>query len=257
MKRDYTLAAVTKVLDILEFLGQQNRALGLRELSDVLHIPQATMFRYLVSLEGRDYVIKNPESGAYTLGWKVLELSNLALGRLSVNEVALPYMRELVDRFQETVNLGVVEKNEVVYVEILESPQAFKTAARVGGRDCPHSTSVGKAMLAFLPGKEVQRIVDATGLPKRTDKTITALPRLKAELAAVRQRGYAVDNEETEAGACCVGAPIFDHRGSVIAAISISVPAFRFSKGECEDAGVMLVETASQISRKIGYLNQR
>jgi DNA-binding IclR family transcriptional regulator len=256
LKRDYTLAAVSKVLDILEFLGRQNRALGLRELSELLNIPKATLFRYLVTLEGRGYVIKSPESGAYTLGWKILELSNLALGRLTVHEVALPFMRELLDRFQETVNLGVLEENAVVYVEILESLQAFRTAARVGGRDYPHATSIGKAMLAFLSEKEVERIADATGLRKRTEKTISSLSRLKAELAVVRQRGYAVDNEETEIGACCVGAPIFDHRGEVIAALSISGAAFRFSTEKCEETAAVLVEVTCQISQKLGYLDQ-
>jgi DNA-binding IclR family transcriptional regulator len=165
-------------------------------------------------------------------------------------------MRELLDRFQETVNLGVLEENAVVYVEILESLKAFRTAARVGGRDLPHATAIGKAMLAFLPEKDVERMAADTGLPKRTENTISALPRLKEELAGVRQRGYAVDFEETEVGACCVGAPIFDHRGEVVAAISISGPAFRFSGGNCEETAAVLVEVTSQISQKLGYMDQ-
>jgi IclR family acetate operon transcriptional repressor len=257
LKQDYRIAAVGKVLDILEFLSQQKQEFGLRELSESLHIPKATVFRYLVTLEGRGYVRKNPENDKYELGLKILELSNRALANVTLHKVASPYMQELLDRFQETVNLGVLEKNEVVYIEILESPRAFKMSSHVGGRDFPHSTSVGKAMLAFLPEETVEQIVHATGLPKRTEKTISSLPRLKEELATVRQRGYAIDDGENEEGARCVGAPIFDRRGNVIAAISISGPAIRSSMEEIEEMGAAVLEATSQISQKIGYSDQR
>ena len=254
LKLDYRIAAVEKALDILEFLSQQRRKPGLRELSQSLNIPKATLFRYLVTLEGRGYVRKNSENDKYGLGLKVLELSNCVLANMTVHEVALPHMQELLDRFRETVNLGVLEDNEVVYIQILESPRSFKMSSHVGGRDFPHATSIGKAMLAFLPEKKVDSIIDTTGLPKRTDKTITSVVQLKEELAMIRQRGYAIDNGENEEGARCVGAPIFDHRGDAIAAISISGPAFRSSNQETEEMGVAVLEVTAQISRKIGYL---
>jgi len=253
VKLDYRVASVDKALDILEFLSRQRRESGLRELSTSLNIPKATLFRYLVTLERRGYVRKNPENDKYGLGFKILELSNCVLGNMTVHEVALPYMQELLDRFKETVNLGVLEDNEVVYIEILESPRSFKMSSQVGGRDFPHATSIGKAMLAFLPEKKVDSIIDVTGLPKRTEKTITLLAQLKEELAMIRQRGYAMDNGENEEGARCVGAPIFDRRGDVIAAISISGPAFRSSGQETQEMGVAVLEVTAQISRKIGY----
>lgn len=257
MKRDYTLTAVSRALDILEFLGQHERGCEARALSESLHIPKSTLFRYLVNLEGRGYVRRNRENGKYGLGLKILELCSRTLTQMTIHEVALPYMRDLLDRFQETVNLGVLEENEVVYVEILESPQAFKMSSHVGGRDFPHATSIGKAMLAFLPEEEVERIVHATGLPRHTEKTITSLSRLKEELTTIRQRGYAIDDQENEEGACCIGAPIFDRRGDVIAAISISGPARRFSTKEIEDMGTALLEATSQISQNIGHLSER
>jgi DNA-binding IclR family transcriptional regulator len=255
LKHDYTLATVSKVLDILEFLAQQNPASGLTGLSESLNMPKSTLFRYLVTLEDRGYVRKNPRNGEYALGLKILELSTWALGHMTVHEVALPYLRALLDQFQETVNLGVLEHNEVVYVEILESPQFFKMAAHVGGRDSVHSTSIGKAILASLREEEVRQIAHTTGLPKHTQKTITSLPQLKEELASIRQHGYAIDSGENEEGACCVGAPIFDHRGDVIAAISISGPDQRFSAGKIEEVGAALVEVTRQVSQEMGYFD--
>jgi IclR family acetate operon transcriptional repressor len=252
-KQDYRIAAVDKTLDILEFLGQQRKRIGLPELSVALGIPKATLFRYMVTLEGRGYVRKGPDDDNYALGYKVLELGSHVLGNLTLHEVALPHMKDLQARFHETVNLGVLDGNEVVYIEILESRRAFKMSSRVGGRDMPHATSLGKAILAFLPEEEVERIAGATGLPRRTANTICSLPQLKQELASTRQRGYAIDDGENEEGARCVGAPIFDRRGNVSAALSVSGPAFRTSAVDIEDLGTALAAAALQISRGLGY----
>jgi len=256
MKRDYTLATVEKTLDILEFLSHHREEHGLQELGKALHIPKATLFRYLVTLERRGYVRRAPTNGRYSLGFKILELSDSALRSSTLHELALPRMKELLDRFQETVNLAVLEENQIVYVQILESPRPFKMVAQVGGRDFLHSTSLGKAMLAFLPEEEVERIVNVIGLPKRTEKTISSLRRLREELAIICQRGYAIDTEENEEGACCVGAPILGRQANVVAALSISGPIHHFSPGLIEEIGATLVELTSQISREMGYLSQ-
>lgn len=252
--RDYRIAAVCRSLDILEYLGEQRRAFGLPELSRALGIPKATLFRYLVTLEGRGYVRRAGDGDRFSLGLKILELSNHLLHAMTLHEVALPHMRQLQRRFRETVNLAVLEGCEIVYVEILESPQTFKMSSHVGGREIPHATSLGKAILAFLPLDEVERIVSQTGFPSRTSKTVCSLSQLQAELENVRHRGYAVDNEENEEGARCVGTPIFDHRGNIAAAISVSGPALRSSAEQIEEMGTALLEVASQISQRIGYV---
>jgi IclR family acetate operon transcriptional repressor len=170
---------------------------------------------------------------------------------MPIHEVALPYLHDLLVRFQETVNLGVLEHNEIVYLEVLESPQAFKMSSHVGARDYPHATSLGKAVLAFLPEKEVERIIRATGMPKRTEKTICSFSRLKEELTLIRRRGYSIDDQENEEGARCVGAPLLDSRGNVMAAISLSGPAPHFSQAVIENIGAALTEITSLISQKM------
>ncbi|MGQ9585394.1 MAG: IclR family transcriptional regulator [Anaerolineae bacterium] len=253
MRDRYRIDAAGKVLDILEFLSEHRGAFGLPELSRSVGIPKPTLFRYMVTLEERGYVTKNSDS-KYTLGLRILQLSNSALGHMTIHEVALPHMRELLERFQETVNLAVLEGHEIVYIEILESPRAFKMSSHVGGREIPHSTSLGKAILAYLPEAQMERIIRTTGLPRYTANTICSLPRFREELAAVRERGYAIDNEENQEGARCVGVPVFDRRGCPIAAISISGPALRFSNKEEEEMGRALLEVSAKISRQIGHV---
>lgn len=252
--RDYRIAAVDKSLDILEFLGRQRREFGLPQMSKMLKIPKATLFRYMSTLEKRGYVRKHPEEETYSLGLKILELSNQVLDKLNLHEVVIPYMRKLQAQSQETVNLAVLEGHEIVYVEILESPRTFKMASHVGGREWLHTTSLGKAILSTLSEEEVDRIIQITGLPPRTPNSITCLTKLKEALAEVRECGYAVDDEENEIGARCVGAPIHDHRGVAIAAISISGPAFRSTPEETRAWGEALLEATCEISRKNGYL---
>lgn len=255
--RNYRIAAVDKSLDILEYLGQERREFGLPDLSRALSIPKATLFRYLVTLEGRGYVRRNRDGDRFSLGLKVLELSNHLLSAMTLHEVALPHMRELQRRFRETVNLAVLEDCEIVYIEILESPQTFKMSSHVGGREIPHATSLGKAMLAFLPHEDVEHIVARTGFPERTNRTISSLPQFQDELEEIRRRGYAVDNEENEEGARCVGVPIFDYRGNVAAAMSISGPALRSSAGQIEEMSSALLEASAQISQSVGSTARR
>jgi DNA-binding IclR family transcriptional regulator len=257
LKQDYRIAAVEKCLDILEFLSRQRREMGLPEMSSALRMPKATLFRYLVTLEQRGYVRKTLASEKYSLGLRILDLSSRALDSLTFHEVALPHMKELLARFQETVNLAVLEGNHIVYVEILESPHTFKMSSRVGSREMPHSTALGKAILAFLPEQEVEHILKNTGLPRYTANTICSLPHLMQELATTRRRGYSIDNGENEEGARCVGAPIFDHRDDAIAAISISGPAVRSSAEEIEEMGAALLEASSHISQRIGHETRR
>jgi IclR family acetate operon transcriptional repressor len=254
VKRDYSIAAVNKVLNILEFLGQQRRAVGLPELSRALGIPKPTMFRYVVTLQERGYVQKSYDGEAYTLGLKILELSTRTLGQATLHEIALPHMRTLLDQFRETVNLGVLEGNQVVYVEILESPQPLKMSSQVGGRDYAHSTALGKSILAYRSAQEVDALTHVTGLPKFTHNTPGSLPELKDGLAQVREQGYAVDDEQNEEGTRCVGAPIFDHEGVAIAAVSISGPSVRIDNAMMEEMGAAVLGVTRQISKKLGHL---
>jgi len=242
-------------MDILESVALQKNGVGLTELSREIGMPKSTLFRYLVTLERRGYVSRDRLTGRYELGLELFQLASMAVARHSVREMVLPLMHSLLDRFSETVNLGIMEGGEVLYLEILESPQAMKMSSRVGSRDYAHATSLGKAMLAFLPEGEVEEVVRVHGLPPRTERTITTLEGLKEELRKVKERGYALDDGENEPTARCVGAPIFNRFGEVAGALSLSGPAHRFSEARIEAMGQALMEATSRISERMRYCN--
>jgi DNA-binding IclR family transcriptional regulator len=256
----YTIHVLAKALDLLDVLSRHG-SLSLTELCQELGQPKSSVFRYLVTLEEHGYVRRSPNTEEFSLGIKLIELGRAVTTQFTVHEAAAPFMRRLQETFRETVNLAILEAGKVVYLEILEGTQSIRMAARPGQRDFAHSTAIGKAILAYSPDSEVEGVIRRYGLPALTNSTLTTVERLKAELAQVRETGYAVDNIENEVGVRCVGAPVFNHEGNVIAGISISGPADRLSGSKIEMIGKELVLSARSISEHLGYdspfLNRR
>jgi DNA-binding IclR family transcriptional regulator len=248
----YTVNVLVKALDLLEVLSHRD-SLSLKELCELLEQPKSSVFRYLVTLEDRGYVRRLLNGDEYTLGLKLIELGRSVTTQFTVHEVAIPFMRGLQETFRETVNLAILEAGKVVYLEILEGTQSIRMAARPGQRDFAHSTAIGKAMLAHSSDSEVEAIINRHGLPALTPATITSIERLRAELAQVNEVGYAVDNVENETGVRCVGAPIFNHLGKAVAAISISGPADRLWGAQVEAIGKAIVAATQSISEQLGY----
>lgn len=251
----YTIHALVKALDLLEVLAQKG-SLTLTELCRELGQPKSSVFRHLATLEMCGYVRHSPDSETYRLGTKLIELGNAVKAQFDVHEEAVPFMRQLQEAFSETVNLAILEEGKVVYLDILEGTQPIRMAARPGRRDFVHSTAIGKVILAHSAETVVDAIIDQHGLPALTPQTITTADELKAALSLVCTQGYAVDNLENEDGVCCVGAPIFNHHGEAIAAISISGPASRFSAARIEALGNELKRAAQSISERLGYRSE-
>jgi DNA-binding IclR family transcriptional regulator len=166
---------------------------------------------------------------------------------------ARPFLIELRDFAQETVHLVVMDQGHVAYVDKVECSKAVRMHSAVGDRALVHCTAVGKAMLAFMPQEDVERILDDHGLPARTPQTITDRGRLREELKKVRRLGYAVDDIENEEGIRCLGAPIFDHQGRPAAALSVSGPAYRLSMERTLELAEGVMETAFMVSQQLGY----
>jgi IclR family acetate operon transcriptional repressor len=194
---------------------------------------------------------------SFVIGASVLWLAARRLEQLELRSVGRPLLAELRDRTGETVHLGVLEAGQVVYVEKLESPGPLRMASMVGRIVPAHSTALGKAMLAYLPREQVERIVERHGLVRRTPNTITDPARLFQELAAIRARGYSIDNVENEEGIRCVGAAIFDHRGRVAGAVSVSGSVASISLERARrELGPLVRETAQRISQAMGWAGQ-
>jgi IclR family acetate operon transcriptional repressor len=218
----YAIRVLDRALDTLEVLRDAGHPLTLQEFSTLLPQAKSSIFRLLSNLERRGYVQRTRDR-KYQLGaaWLRFRASG---GYGALTEVAAPQMRQLLQAFGETVNLGVLRDGEVFYLEILQSPHSFRMAAAPGTRSPVHSTALGKAIAAFLPPSEVDAIIRAKGLAAFTSRTITTRAALVRELARIRSRGYAEDNGETEPEASCVGASIHHASGEAIGAISLSGP---------------------------------
>lgn len=247
----YAIAVLGKALDLLEALEGEGQP-TLTELSARAGIPKATALRILANLEHRDYVHRDSH-GRYRLGLRLLQLGTRVSAGIDLRTVARPAMETLRDECGETVNLALPAERGIVYIEILESAHGLRMAAGVGTRDAYHSSALGKAILAQLPAT---RAVDALGtgqLARKTPRTIVERDLLLTELERVRRLGYALDEEENELGARCVAAPIFDHRGGCIAAISVSGPASRLTSDRAAGVAERVIAAAGTISAQLGH----
>ena len=248
----YEIASLTKALDILELVGEQPN-LALSELAAQSGLTKVTVFRILSNLELRRYVRRDEASGRYRPGIKVMHLAGLLREELDLRSTARPILEEVRRECGETVNLAVPVDGRITYIDILQSSQSLRMAASVGDADDYHSTALGKAILAHESTAFVRDLVRTRGLPAKTDRTISNLTRLLGELRTIRQDGYAIDDEENEAGARCVAAPVFGAGGAVIGAVSISGPATRIAQDRLGELGALVRRSGLQISDQLGY----
>jgi DNA-binding IclR family transcriptional regulator len=243
---------VDRVVDILEaflWLGPQ---LGVSELSRALGLKKATTHRLLGSLRRRDFVAQDPVTRRYRLGIKLWELGSQATSSVAWVDRAKPFLQELTDQTGETSHLAVLDDGEVLYVDKVESTRSLRMPSQVGRRLPAHCTGVGKALIAHLPQVDVASIMARRGMEAFTPRTITDLDALQADLTEVRRRGYSLDDEEIEEGLRCVGAPVRDHSGRVVAAVSIAGPASRLPDSAIERTGDLVLSAARAISTALG-----
>ncbi|PIE34329.1 IclR family transcriptional regulator [candidate division KSB3 bacterium] len=253
-KSQETLKSVEKALQILEAFTIGHSELSVSELENILGLPRVSIYRFLRVLLKRGFIMQNPQTRKYRLGIKVFELGSLVLKDMELRRVAFPLIEELSRKSGETVHLGVLDGHEAVSVEGAESDgYTLRISLPIGKRVYLHSTGIGKAILAFLEDHEIDEIIDEKGLPRFMPNTITDPKILKKEIQIIRERGYALDDEENEPGVCCVAAPILDSSRHVIASISISGPSVRITGERIPVLADVVIETCRQISQALGY----
>lgn len=248
----YPIAVLGKALSLLDLLENQQPQ-SLAELSTRSGINKATAYRILTNLQSRGYVERDDSTGPYRLGFRLMQLGMRVTGGLELRTAAGPILKRLQSEFGETVNLAVPGERGTIYIDILESARGLRMAAAVGAQDHFHSTALGKAMLAFWPASRLDGLIKRAPLAARTPNTIVDADALRSELRRVRDRGYAVDNEENEPGARCVGSPIFDRAGRVVAAVSVSGPASRLKPASIPAVAASVMSASRQISARLGY----
>jgi DNA-binding IclR family transcriptional regulator len=227
--------------------------LGLLDVERQLSIPKSTAYRLLATLESEGFARRDQTTGLYRLGSKVMELGGAFLAGLNVRSEAEEFLKRLVDETGETANLGVPDKTQVMIVDKIDSPHSLRMSSRIGEPMPMYCTALGKAILAHMTDREFAQVT-RLGLPKRTANTITSIEDLQDELRRVREQGFAVDDIEHEAGERCVGSPIFDHNGKVVAGVSVSGPATRITPDNFRKLGVLVMSATREISRRLGHV---
>jgi DNA-binding IclR family transcriptional regulator len=252
-KQDYHVQVLERVFRILDELAAGSTELPGGEIAGRVKLHRSTTHRLLAVLEKNRFVERNPENARYRLGWRLFELGIIAASRLDVYERAKPQLQRLVDETGETAHIGVLRQGEVISLLNVEGKRSVRTPATVGRRTPPHCTSQGKAILAFAGPEQIESAIDWHRFTRFTENTITDGSRFRTELALVRRRGYAVDNEEFEPGLRCIAAPVRDHTGEVIAAISIAGPSFRIGNQQIAALSRSVIGAAGRLSASLGY----
>lgn len=247
--------SVHKAVAILNLLSD-GKERSFSEIARELSLPRSTAHSLLETLTSENLLERDKGSGAFSLGIRLIELGYCAQTGHDLVRIAAPFLRGLNMQFDETVHLVVLDHDEVLYIDCIESQRRLRTYSVIGIRAPLHCTSVGKAILSFLPDSEIRRIVSERGLKSFTPNTITTEERLWKEISHIRKVGYAIDDREHEDHLRCIGAPIFNSDGEVFASVSLSGPAERNTLERIESMAPALLEATGEISRRLGYRNR-
>ena len=245
--------SLRRALTILNHLGDDAvppEGATLNEIAHAVGLPKSTVFRLISPL--CDFgLVQQDEARRYRLGPQTAYLGRAYEERLHLPAVAHPLLRQLMVQSGETIHLAVVVGADVVYVNKVEAVQPVRMASRIGSRQPAYSTGCGKAFLAYADEAVISETIQA-GLPGRTPQTLTTPAALRADLEATRTRGYSIDDVENEEPIRCVGAAIFDHRGRVVAALSVSGLTSRVTKARLPELGPLAMKFADEVSALLG-----
>jgi IclR family acetate operon transcriptional repressor len=245
--------SLVRALNLLNCIAEApEEGTTLTELAQQVGLAASTAHRLLTTLEQERYVRFDPEGRLWTVGVQAFVTGCAFTRTRSLVSLARPHMRHLMEEAGETVNLGVENDGEAVYLAQVECRQMMRVFARPGSRVPLHCSAIGKAILAQMTDKALSKILHQRGMPRLTVKTITAPAALREELERIRAQGYAIDDEEHAVGLRCIAAPIFDETGDVIAAVSASGPTARIVEDRFGQLGAMVLKSARAISTELG-----
>jgi IclR family transcriptional regulator, acetate operon repressor len=247
--------ALSRALDLLECIAAAESGLGLGELGQATGLPPSTVHRLLKSLEQRHYVVHDEDRGRWFIGVQAFSVGGAFLRSRNYAALARPIMRRLMEEAGETVNLAAEDRGEAVFLAQVQCRQMMRALSQPGIRVPLHCSGVGKALLAALPGLEVEAMLaerHPAGLTSLTGTTITDPESLLRELATSRERGYAIDDEEHAVGLRCVAAAIHDEHGRPLAALSISGPTARIPNERIPALGALVLLAAREVTAAVG-----
>jgi len=248
-----SVRAIERALDVLLCFSQAEPVLSLTQIAERLNMPKSTTHRYLATLEAARFVRRDEATGSYHLGYRFIEMASLVLQEADLERWAQPHLERLAAEWGETVDLAVLDGEQVVYLQVIESPQRVKIAAAVGQRLPAYCTASGKAFLAYMPDDQVHQIL-SQGMPRYTDNTRVSAADLQRDLRITRERGFAISEQEYEKDINAVAAPILDSHGCPVAVIAIAGPAYRLSRERMLEMGPSIKRATGAIAREVGPL---
>ncbi|CDQ38676.1 MULTISPECIES: IclR family transcriptional regulator [Virgibacillus] len=246
----YNVPALEKAISILNLIASPERKYTVTEIHKTLDISKTTVFSILKVLETHDIVKKN-EKGEYKIGVKLYELGMAYISEVDMVKIARPYLNKLMNKTGYTVHLGVLDEGEVLYVDKVEPNSFIRFSTFPGLRTDFHITSLGKVIAAYLKEEELEQLIDQKGLTRHTDRTITDSSKLKHSLQQIREKGYALEDEEEEIGVRCIGVPVFNG-DKVVASISIVGHTSMLTFTNLDELVKELQQTAMAVSKELG-----
>ncbi len=244
--------SLARGLALLERLAEAERGLTLTDIAQQVGLPAATTHRLLNTLEQRHFVHQDEELGLWRVGVKSFTVGNTFLNGRDVVASTRPFLHQLMEQAGETANLAIVDEGMAVFLAQVESREMMRMIVRLGSRAPLHASGVGKALLAAMPATAIGTVLHRHGLPRITTNTITAPDKLHAALAAIRERGFAIDDEEHALGLRCVAATLHDEQAQPRAAISLSGPTVRLPDDRMAELGVLITRAAAAITVSLG-----
>jgi IclR family acetate operon transcriptional repressor len=251
----YALRSVGRALHVLQALGQGPGAdMGVGEIAEAIGVSRSTAFTLLQTLVEHGFVSDIRIGGArrYRLGLALVDLGDRAAASMNITQLANPILQQLTEATGLTSRLAILDDGFAVAIARVDALGPFRFSASLGRRELPHCSAVGKSLLSRCPDEEVAAVCKRIGMPRRTDRTLTTPEALIEDLRAVRERGYALDDEEDNTGVLCVGSPVFDHTAKVVAAISVTTMKLDLNGRRIDALGGAVASHAAQITRLLG-----
>lgn len=252
-KSEHGVQSVERAMDIIEALSTEQNSMGVTDIAEKVGLHKSTVHRLLNTLLERGYVDKN-EEGSYKLGLKLIEVVSIYINSLELQTEARPYVAQITADLGLTSHLGVLEGDQVIYIERMDIYSGVKLYSHIGLRMQAYCSSLGKCLLSNFSREELAAIMKDTSFNKFTKNTISTFDDLYKELKKVRKNGYAMDNQEFDMNNRCIGAPIYDYRGEIIAAISASGSPTVLTDERIHSVAEYVKDKAQEISRKLGYV---
>jgi IclR family KDG regulon transcriptional repressor len=252
---DSKVQTIDRTLDLIELLATAKDGMGVTEIGQRIGLHKSTVFRLLNALAQRGYIEKDPKTSTYKLGLKFVEIGGLFLNKLELKTEALPFMRRLAEIVGQPVHLAIRDGVEIIYIEKVESVNSIRMYSQIGRRAPVYCSAIGKILLSGLSPERLRELFAEIRFERFTPNTILSPVELEKEILRAETAGWAVDNEEHEPNIRCIAAPVYDYTGKIIAAVSVSGENRVIRPERDREIAGFVVETAREISRRMGYKN--